>query len=467
MRFLTRHCDRRSLSFAFIATLLLGSLVAITATQPQEASAAAGDGVAAYVSAPFVQGPPAAFRTSIETFDSWTSSPSFPASPVGTWSGNYPSIYSADLVSNVWGGATTTLDTPTVGGTPSKYAAGPDPGELVLTFTNPARYVGFWWSAGSPGNTVKFYTSASAVTPVATYTTNKINTILGPQNPNPYPGTAKVSSLDGSEYLKSYYFGRPANHTTLAPTAANTVSSMTNQQSHAFLNIYASGSIAFTKVAFSGGGFEFDNVAISSTLQTPPGSQVLIESVLGKTVEFKANGGTGNMPPQTSDTATTLTPIAFTRPGYTFTGWHTTQPGTGGTPYSEGQQYNFGADLTLYAQWSANTLAVTYDAQGGTTPSGGSTSTTTGATLSALATTTRPGYTFAGWYTATSGGTQITTSAAHGQTAGFTLYAQWSAITSKVKAELPQTGQNPTTLILSSLALLFAGMFLLKRRATS
>ena len=76
------------------------------------------------------------------------------------------------------------------------------------------------------------------------------------------------------------------------------------------------------------------------------------------------------------------------------------------------------------------TLTITYDTHGGNTVSDGDTSTTTGGTISALPTNpTRTGYTFNGWYTAASGGTQITTSSPHGQTANFTLHAQWTADT--------------------------------------
>jgi uncharacterized repeat protein (TIGR02543 family) len=76
---------------------------------------------------------------------------------------------------------------------------------------------------------------------------------------------------------------------------------------------------------------------------------------------------------------------------------------------------------------TGNTLNITYDANGGSAPSGGAATTITGGTISSLATTSRTGYTFSGWFTAASGGTQITTSAAHTRSANFTLYAQWSA----------------------------------------
>ncbi|NBO33263.1 MAG: DUF1566 domain-containing protein, partial [Actinobacteria bacterium] len=80
--------------------------------------------------------------------------------------------------------------------------------------------------------------------------------------------------------------------------------------------------------------------------------------------------------------------------------------------------------FTLYAQWTANTLTVTTDEQGGSAVSNGST--TTGASMSSPGTPTRSGYTFNGWFTASSGGSAISFPYAHGQTANFTLYAQWT-----------------------------------------
>jgi uncharacterized repeat protein (TIGR02543 family) len=162
--------------------------------------------------------------------------------------------------------------------------------------------------------------------------------------------------------------------------------------------------------------------ASASTSTTP------LDYVSQFTVTFNSNGGTGSMSAQSSATAANLTANSFSRTGYTFDGWNTAANGSG-TPYANSASYPFTSSTTLYAQWSANTLSVTYDGNNGSAPSGGSSSTTTGATMSSLATSTRAGYTLAGWFTAASGGTQVTTSAGHGRTADFTLYAQWTANT--------------------------------------
>lgn len=74
------------------------------------------------------------------------------------------------------------------------------------------------------------------------------------------------------------------------------------------------------------------------------------------TVTFDANGGVGTMVAQvfTEGEQQPLTKNAFTQEGYTFAGWNTVQGGTG-TSYSDGQTIEVTSDMTLYAQWTANT----------------------------------------------------------------------------------------------------------------
>ena len=71
-------------------------------------------------------------------------------------------------------------------------------------------------------------------------------------------------------------------------------------------------------------------------------------------------------------------------------------------------------------------LNITYDSQNGSVVSDGDSTTITGGSINALPSDpTRTGYTFTGWYTASQGGTKITSGADHNQTSDFTLYAQW------------------------------------------
>lgn len=89
------------------------------------------------------------------------------------------------------------------------------------------------------------------------------------------------------------------------------------------------------------------------------------------TVKYNANGGVGAMANQnvTYDQIFALNANQYTYPGYTFTGWSTTPQGA--VSYSDGQPVaNLtsaqNGSITLYAQWTPNTLTVRYHANGGT-----------------------------------------------------------------------------------------------------
>ena len=79
-----------------------------------------------------------------------------------------------------------------------------------------------------------------------------------------------------------------------------------------------------------------------------------------KTVSFSPNGAAGTMSSQSESSATSLSAVGFTRDGFTFSGWATAPDGTG-TTYSDGASYDFAADTTLYAQWTASSQLLTCD----------------------------------------------------------------------------------------------------------
>ena len=96
--------------------------------------------------------------------------------------------------------------------------------------------------------------------------------------------------------------------------------------------------------------------------------------------------------------------------------------------------------VRVYSVSTAATLNITYDSQGGSAVSDGDATTTSGGSISVLPTDpTRDGYTFAGWFTAASDGTQITAGEAHNQTTDFTLYAQWTENPVTTTTEVPAT----------------------------
>lgn len=148
------------------------------------------------------------------------------------------------------------------------------------------------------------------------------------------------------------------------------------------------------------------------------------------TVTFNANGG--GTPSSSTKTVTynstygTLPTIS--RTNYTFNGWYT--EASGGTKITSTSTVSTSSDHTLYAQWTAHTgFTVIFNKNGGNTPSPASKSVTQGSTYGTLATCTRTGYTLKGWYTASSGGTKITSSTTVNLTGNQILYAQWTPIT--------------------------------------
>lgn len=169
------------------------------------------------------------------------------------------------------------------------------------------------------------------------------------------------------------------------------------------------------------------------------------------TISYNANGGTNAPASQTKYYTATLTlssakptksyTITYNANGgsvtpsskpvsCTFNTWNTKSDGKG-TSYNSGAPFATNADTTLYAQW-------------------------TNPTAGALATPTRTGYTFDGWYTAASGGTQVTSSTTISKNT--TIYAHWTIIKYTISynanggtnAPASQTKNYGTDLTLSS-----------------
>jgi uncharacterized repeat protein (TIGR02543 family) len=161
-------------------------------------------------------------------------------------------------------------------------------------------------------------------------------------------------------------------------------------------------------------------------------------------VSYNANGGTGAPGAQTKSYGVTLT-LSSTKPtrasasagsytvsyngngatnptastanrttSYAFKNWNTAANGSG-TTYASGGSYTANAAATLYAQW---------------------TSTTTTASVT-LPTITRTGYRFDGWFTAQTGGTQVTSPYTPG--GNVTLYAHWTATSATLSSVSPTT----------------------------
>gem|GEM_PF-4172220 len=157
------------------------------------------------------------------------------------------------------------------------------------------------------------------------------------------------------------------------------------------------------------------------------------------TIKFSANGGTGTMAAKkmTYGKSAALTANAFTRKGYTFTGWNTKADGSGKTYANKAAVKNLksanGTSITLYAQWKAHTYTIKFNANGGTgTMAAKEMTYGKSAALTANA-FKRKGYTFTGWNTKADGSGKdyankaVVKNLKSANGASITLYAQWKA----------------------------------------
>lgn len=234
-------------------TIVAASALLVT---PTMASAAPGDyGIDIYISAPTVQGTAVTTGLSTESFN-LLSTGSCPSSiALGTIDGDCSVSSAGD-----YGGASANANdaTPTTGGGGSNYAntSGPS-NELTISLSEPATYLGFWWSAGTSSNEVELYSGDERV---ALMTTATLMTLLE---------SASVSSIGGSSYPTDDYFGNPRNGGA-------------SGEPFLYLNLYGTGGATFDRVVLSGGGFEFDNIAVSDLSQSPANGEVPVQFVPGE-----------------------------------------------------------------------------------------------------------------------------------------------------------------------------------------
>ena len=242
---------------------------------------------------------------------------------------------------------------------------------------------------------------------------------------------------DGSTVV-NYYYTR--NSYTLTINKSTGVSSVTGAGSYQY---GASVTVGYTIAT----GYTFSSISGDYTTKTftmpAKNTTVKVNATANQyTVTVDANNGT--IPTTTgwtvasgSKTATKKVTYASTygtlptptRTGYTFAGWYTAT--SGGTQVTSTTTVSITSNQTLYARWTANTYSVSFDANGGNAVSTVLTVTYAG-TYGTLPTPTRTGYTFAGWYTAASGGTQVTSTTTVSITAAQKLYAHWTINSYKV-----------------------------------
>lgn len=141
---------------------------------------------------------------------------------------------------------------------------------------------------------------------------------------------------------------------------------------------------------------------------------------------FDANGGTDAPATQIKkyNESIIISSSAPQRYGYTFEKWNTAPDGSG-TAYQKSDRYKEDSNLTLYAQWKAKSVRLTFNYNGATASELGR-NVTFGQPYGVLPTPTKNGYDFDGWYVDKNGGGKITESSIVSIAEYHTIYAHWA-----------------------------------------
>lgn len=155
-------------------------------------------------------------------------------------------------------------------------------------------------------------------------------------------------------------------------------------------------------------------------------------------ISFSGNNATSGSMNSISgnDFSVSLTPNTYTRTGYTFNGWSTTESGVGGTSYANEQIITLSSALTttLYAQWTCDrTRSMRYVANrstSGSLPTAGTISVCQDSTITLASNSNnlaRTGFIWSGWSTSELGsGTVYPAGASYVvPTRNVALYAVW------------------------------------------
>jgi len=247
--------------------------------------------------------------------------------------------------------------------------------------------------------------------------------------------------------------------------------------------VYGAGPAALTPNGFTRTGYSFqgwNTEADGSGTSYADGAQVsdlgadlalyAVWAPVTCTVSFDGNGGTGSAGPLSVTYGAgpaALPSGGFSREHYSFAGWNTAADG-GGVPYAAGQEVSdLTSDLVLYAQWTAQAAAVTFDGNGSTGGSTAPMSVVYGAGPAALTPNgfTRTGYSFQGWNTEADGsGTSYADGAQVSDLgADLALYAQWEEVDVTGVDVSPLAAFIAVLFVLIAGGALFAAPFLIGR----
>lgn len=275
-----------------------------------------------------------------------------------------------------------------------------------------------------------------------------------------YTFTGWTSSFDGKTYGAGSKFTIPYQNATLKAewkTVEYSVTYVTNggtfsttpastYTTETGITLPTSSTISRTGYTFAGWytTSDFTGSQVTSIAENTGGNLTFYAKWTANsyTLSYNANGGSVSTSSKTvyygSKIGTMATP---SRTGYTFAGWYTSA--SGGSRWTADTTYTTTENSTVYAHWTANQYTITFNANGGSV-SPASETVTYGASIGTLPTPSRTYYTFAGWYTAASGGTQWSSNQTYTTAESITLYAHWTPSFAAVNVYNNITGVGTT-----------------------
>ena len=276
---------------------------------------------------------------------------------------------------------------------------------LKLSTTKPTRtgYTFSGWNTKSDGSGTSYasganYTTNAAATLYAvwqiityTITYNANGGSNAPASQTKNYGSARALQ-SGTPTRTGYTFSKWNTKSDGSGTSYSPGASYTANASVTLYAIWTANTYTVSYAANGGSSTPSSQTKTYNVALTLRGAISKESTVTTYTVTYDANGGS----------VTTASATAKKTQPYTFSKWKAGN----NTLYDAGDSYTANSATTMTAQWADGTATTT---------------------SVILPTPTRGGYTFDGWYTATSGGTKVgNAGASYTPTANITLHAQWT-----------------------------------------
>jgi uncharacterized repeat protein (TIGR02543 family) len=236
-------------------------------------------------------------------------------------------------------------------------------------------------------------------------------------------------SINGSVFTWGYnnagQLGINSTTNSLVPVAITSRFSLpsNDQVIQLSLGFYHSSALTLTGKVYTWGynstGQLGDN---TTTNQLVPKSNASVSTPSAITLSFHSNGGSAVDDINEFEGTTIFAPTEPTRSGYTFGGWYSDVGLTTTYTFSTMPAQN----TTVYAKWTPVSYAISYQLNDGSNHANNPTTYHIETPTIVLATPTKTGYSFGGWYDNAAFTGSAVTQIALGSTADKTLYAKWT-----------------------------------------